>query len=101
MVTISADRIFGISNEEQFRELAMEVFRFQAAENTVYKTYLNHLGIHPLDVGTLEEIPFLPVEFFKRHKVVTGRAFRRESPISSPQISHVPKVPSLIRSNAE
>jgi phenylacetate-coenzyme A ligase PaaK-like adenylate-forming protein len=72
MGQIEPDRIFGISDDEQFRELALEVFKFQAAENPVYKAYLDHLGILPGSVKTLDEIPFLPVEFFKRHRVVTG-----------------------------
>ena len=69
---IETDRIFNIGNDEQFLELALEVFRFQAAENPVYKAYLNHLGILPANVQSLEEIPFLPIEFFKKHRVVTG-----------------------------
>jgi hypothetical protein len=72
MGKITADRIFGISSDEQFEELALEVFRFQAAENPVYKSYLDHLEILPEGVGILDEIPFLPVEFFKKHRVVTG-----------------------------
>jgi phenylacetate-coenzyme A ligase PaaK-like adenylate-forming protein len=72
MEGIETDRIFSISNNEQFIELALEVFRFQAAENPVYKAYLDHLGILPGSVKTLEQIPFLPVEFFKKHRIVTG-----------------------------
>ena len=72
MGQIEPDRIFGISSDEQFQELALEAFRFQAAENSVYKAYLKHLGILPGIVKTLDEIPFLPVELFKKHRVVTG-----------------------------
>jgi len=72
MGDITADRIFGISSDEQFRKLSLEIFQYQAADNPVYKAYLNHLGILPSSVKTLEEIPFLPVEFFKKHRVVTG-----------------------------
>ena len=72
MGEIELDRIFKISSDEQFRELSLEIFQYQAADNPVYKAYLNHLGILPGSVITLDEIPFLPVEFFKRHRVVTG-----------------------------
>jgi phenylacetate-coenzyme A ligase PaaK-like adenylate-forming protein len=72
MGQIELDRIFGISNDEQFQELAMEVFRFQAAENPVYKAYLDHLGILTGSVKILDEIPFLPIELFKKHRVVSG-----------------------------
>ena len=66
------DWIFGIKSDEQFRELALEVFQFQAADNPVYQAYLDHLGKSSGGIKTLEEIPFLPVEFFKKHRVVTG-----------------------------
>ncbi len=72
MGEIETDRIFEISSDEQFQELALEVFQFQAAENPVYQSYLDHLGILPGSVKILDEIPFLPVEFFKKHRVVTG-----------------------------
>ncbi len=72
MRQIEPDKIFGISSDEQFQKLALEVFRFQAAGNPVYKDYLNHLGILPESIKTLDEIPFLPVELFKKHRVVTG-----------------------------
>ena len=70
----STDRIFSISNEQEFRDLAQEVFRFQARENRVYSEYIKLLGVSPGSVSTLENIPFLPVEFFRDHKVITGSA---------------------------
>jgi len=69
---IEPERIFGINSDEQFQKLALEIFKFQATENPVYNAYLNHLGIQPESVKTLDEIPFLPVEFFKNYSVVTG-----------------------------
>jgi phenylacetate-coenzyme A ligase PaaK-like adenylate-forming protein len=72
MEGITADRIFNVSTDEQFRELALDIFRFQSAENPVYKSYLDLLGVNPGSVETLEGIPFLPVELFKGHRVVTG-----------------------------
>jgi hypothetical protein len=41
------DRIFGISGEDEFLCLAMEVFRYQASENPIYKRYLRMLGKSP------------------------------------------------------
>ena len=51
---------------------ALETFRFQAAENPVYKQYLELLDCNPLSIKEVSRIPFLPVEFFKSHRVVTG-----------------------------
>ncbi|MFO7618009.1 MAG: acyltransferase [Bacteroidales bacterium] len=50
----------------------LSLFRSQAAENPVYRQYLENLDCNPLGVSSLEEIPFLPVEFFRTHRVVSG-----------------------------
>jgi phenylacetate-coenzyme A ligase PaaK-like adenylate-forming protein len=72
MNPISAERIFSIGNDRAFHDLALEIFRFQAGGNPVYRKYLDLLGVSPGSVTHLEEIPFLPVEFFRDHRVVTG-----------------------------
>jgi len=64
------DRIFGINDEKTFRAAAMEVFRFQAASVPVYREYLAARDVDPGTVKELEEIPFLPVGFFKTHRVL-------------------------------
>lgn len=55
-----------------FEALALDIFRYQAAENPVYGQYLRHLGVQPEVVEKPEEIPFLPLEFFKLHTVLSG-----------------------------
>lgn len=65
-------QIFSISNQAEFDLLAMKIFRFQFENNPVYQTYCQHLGKSPSNVSRIEEIPFLPIEFFKSHKVVSS-----------------------------
>ena len=65
-------RIFRIEETKAFDELALDIFRFQAINNCIYKEYISALGITPASVKSTEEIPFLPVTFFKDHKVLTG-----------------------------
>ena len=55
-----------------FTEKAMELFYFQAKHNKVYEAYINARGVQVDQVRHLEEIPFLPVQFFKTHKVICG-----------------------------
>ena len=50
---------------ESFNDLALEIFRFQAAENPVYQKYLQNLSVNPLIIKQLTQIPFLPIQFFK------------------------------------
>lgn len=61
-------------NPHTFEELALEIFRFQAAANPVYNEYLGFLRVDPQKINRLEKIPFLPIQFFKYHKVITDHA---------------------------
>lgn len=62
-------RIFEIKNVEDFIACAMDIFHFQEANNMVYREYVKLLKAKPRSV---EEIPFLPIEFFKTHEITTG-----------------------------
>ena len=59
-------------NEKTFEKFALEVFNFQWAQNQIYRDYCNLISIHPKDVGSLEDIPFLPITFFKTQEIKTG-----------------------------
>ena len=50
----------------------MELFYYQAEHNPVYRQYLHYLGISPLKIKRLEDIPYLPIRFFKTQAVKTG-----------------------------
>lgn len=65
------DKIFSIQDDEQFARLALEMFRFQHQHNDVYRQWCNALGIEGRRVHSPEEIPFLPIGFFKSHRVVS------------------------------
>ncbi|MGB4776629.1 MAG: acyl transferase, partial [Daejeonella sp.] len=66
------DQIFNIQNHKQFEDLAMEIFRFQAKNCKVYADFIKNLGKSPENVQTINEIPFLPIEFFKHHTVYSS-----------------------------
>jgi hypothetical protein len=59
-------------NEKTFPDIALQLFRYQAKNNAVYKAYLQLLGITADKIRTLEEIPFLPIAFFKTQTIKTG-----------------------------
>ena len=67
-------RIFGLENEEAFEDLSLEIFKFQAEENLVYKKFLKHLNVDFRTVQNSDQIPFLPIEFFKSHQVVASNS---------------------------
>ncbi len=62
-------RIFTIQGGEDFMVAALALFRLQAEHNPVYRKYLSLLGVDPVRVREVKEIPFLPVSFFKKQKV--------------------------------
>lgn len=59
--------------EPGFESLALEIFQLQYTANPVYKSYVDALGKRASAVVQLDQIPFLPIRFFKSHQVRTGR----------------------------
>jgi len=64
--------IFNIKTEKEFEKISLEVFKYQAQYNKIYRKYLSLLNIEPNAIKKIENIPFLPISFFKFHKVITG-----------------------------
>jgi len=71
-ILITTPDIFTISNQKQFEKAALKVFRFQYENNLVYREFCDFLKTDVQKVKTLEQIPFLPIQFFKSHKVVSN-----------------------------
>ncbi len=65
------DHIFNIQNEADFTKATLQVFRHQFANNKVYRSFCDLLYIHPSDVNSIEQIPFLPIQFFKNKEVLS------------------------------
>jgi phenylacetate-coenzyme A ligase PaaK-like adenylate-forming protein len=58
------------SGKTNFDEaFALQLFHFQAENNSVYKSYLKALKREALQIKQLEDIPYLPISFFKSHAV--------------------------------
>ncbi|MBL0013944.1 MAG: acyl transferase [Flavobacterium sp.] len=75
---IPTSDIFSISSRKQFEKIALKVFRYQYDNNVVYREFCQHLKVEKQDVKSLLQIPFLPIQFFKSHEVVSG-----ENPIQT------------------
>lgn len=65
------DKVLAV-NGSTFESLALALFRYQYENNIVYKQYTNALQIDPDAVQHLSQIPFLPIRFFKSHRVQTA-----------------------------
>ena len=64
--------IFNIVSEKDFLKHSLDIFKFQYNYNAIYKQWVDLLNVKPADVSQLKEIPFLPIEFFKKHQVVSS-----------------------------
>lgn len=70
---ISKDTIFNIKTNAEFEALALDIFRFQFENNAIYRSFCDLLYKHPSDVNSLRDIPFLPIQFFKTHEVLSSQ----------------------------
>lgn len=67
------ETIFSIRSSQDFEQTAMEVFKFQYENNDVYRQWCRFFHQTPAQVHAVSDIPFLPIEFFKTHKVISFR----------------------------
>lgn len=80
---IKTSDIFNISSESDFHDMAMAVFKFQFESNKVYRSFCDLLYVNPSDVKAIEDIPFLPIQFFKTHTVISSKKPIQQTFISS------------------
>ena len=64
--------LFTISSHKQFEKMALKVFRYQNENNLVYQQFCDFLKVEKHGVKSLAQIPFLPIQFFKSHAVVSN-----------------------------
>jgi len=60
---INPSRIFDVASEAEFRSLALEIARFQLENCAIYRDFARLMKVEA--VHSLEDIPFLPIRFFK------------------------------------
>ncbi|OFX43467.1 MAG: acyl transferase [Bacteroidetes bacterium GWA2_30_7] len=68
-LTEIASKIFNINSDESFNSICLDIFKYQSANNKTYNDYINNLNINPEKIKHYTEIPFLPIDFFKTHRI--------------------------------
>lgn len=63
------DKIFTHHTEDSFRELALEIFRYQYQHVAPYGQFCRLIGKDITQVNRLDQIPFIPIEFFKEFAI--------------------------------
>lgn len=64
--------IFSISSDQEFNAAVVDLFHFQYNNNRLYKEFTDGLNVNPRGVTEYKDIPFLPIDFFRTHRVITG-----------------------------
>ena len=98
----SREKMFKIGSDREFNHFALEVFQNQYSQNDVYREFVDARRINVKSVGRVEEIPFLPIEFFKTRDVVCGKVppqaiFRSSGTTGMVRSRHLVKDLSLYR----
>jgi hypothetical protein len=73
-IEIYKTTIFNLKSVGSFEQVAIEAFNFQYHNNLIYHQYCELIKIQPEKVTTIEEIPFLPIEFFKSNQILCGNS---------------------------
>ena len=69
---VSNSDLFSISNQKQFEKIALKTFRYQYENNLVYQEFCDLLHTNVQKVKALQQIPFLPIQFFYFYTVVSN-----------------------------
>src|SRR6476659_1879231 len=67
--------IFNINGEDEFNHKCLDIFKLQFNTIPVYHDFVLALNINPDGITQYQDIPFLPVEFFKSHPIIEDLAF--------------------------
>lgn len=64
------EKMLSIRNNQEFDNLAMEAFTYQFEHIEVYQSFCRLRGLDPSIIHSVDQIPFLPAEFFKNRRII-------------------------------
>lgn len=65
------ENIFHSYSEKEFEQIALDIFHFQYFNNEVYQKYCRYIHVKESKINKISQIPFLPISFFKTHRIQT------------------------------
>lgn len=77
------NQIFKIKTEQEFNDLALNIFNYQFQKNLVYHQFCSHLNVRANQINSISQIPFLPIEFFKTHTIKSSEFVEEQVFLSS------------------
>src|SRR5699024_233569 len=94
-----ASKIFAIQSEEDFEQVSLEVFHYQYENCLPYRKFCNLLNTDSKQVLQYTDIPFLPIEFFKSHKIFDENKTKVESVFTSSGTTGMERSQHFVASN--
>ncbi len=64
------NQIFNIKSQEEFDIYALKIFAYQFNHVEIYKKYISLLGLEVKKITSTQQIPYLPIQLFKTHKII-------------------------------
>jgi hypothetical protein len=97
-------KLFAIDSGEAFKQVALEVYRYQYHHNELYRRYADLTVSDPVHVSEISAIPFLPISFFKTHVVqstdfLPGTVFESSGTTGTQVSRHFVKDPLLYKAS--
>ena len=65
--------VFTPNSKRNFGDISLQIFKYQSVNCKVYANYLNYLNIDPRSIYKVSQIPFLPIQFFKKNKIISSK----------------------------
>ena len=82
---------FEIKTNKEFNDFALKTFIFQYSNNLIYKKYCDLIGSNLDSVSCVNDIPYLPIIFFKKKKIKSfkgkSKLFFKSSGTTSKKLS--------------
>lgn len=69
---VKIDEILSLSSGSEFTDACFQIFKFQYQNNVIYNEYIKLRKINIDKIKTIEQIPFLPIEFFRKYKITSS-----------------------------
>jgi|TARA_B110001450_G_scaffold238665_1_gene245863 phenylacetate-coenzyme A ligase PaaK-like adenylate-forming protein len=80
---INYESIFKIKTIDDFESMAVKIFKYQFDNNKIYRSFCDLINKNPSDITNSNQIPFLPIKFFKSHTVLSSNQSIEKKFISS------------------
>lgn len=70
---MDSNRVLNIKSEKDFENLCLDIFEYQYQNCKIYKQFCDYFDKYPKYVKHIRQIPFLPIQFFKSHQVLSSQ----------------------------